>query len=271
MKEKTDYFQSKSGGTILNYNQMIEDAKVNHPEIDSPLNVLDLTDFYDKIEEEQGRSLQYGYLGNGITVYDSSRTDPETHDYPIVAHISDEGIAKFYTDYLTDTDKNGILEEAAKQHDRYKAIWDKEPIEDRYEAILSRSNTAQLIQITKDPLPLADKVAKYEKSVIFGQESFPVENNEPTKKTTNPSGGASGDSDNTEMTGDRMDGHEREFIVEKEDPNKEKEKEKTNPFDITKETHRIDDEEYDLSYKRNSTKEQSEELKPKKKRDDYER
>ena len=268
-----EYFQNKSDGALLNYNQMIADARKNHPEIESVLNTYDLTDFYDKIDEEQGRSLQYGYLGNGITVYDNSRIDPETHDYPIVAHISEEGAIRLYTEYLTEEDKSKIALQADEQEKLFKSsVWDRMSDASKLEEILSRSNTNQLLQIINDKLPLSERVAKYENSIVFGKEQFPIENDAPTKKTITPSGGATGDSDNTEMTGDRMGGREREFIIEKNEPDKNDKE--NNPFDIPKEYRQIDED--DLSRKRKYKDEQSEEEqddKPKKRkhRNDYER
>ena len=117
--------------------------------------------------------IHFGLLGNGITCYDVSRTDPETHDYPIVAHISEEGNVRIYDHDLAQEDLDRINHEAEQQRARFIADWNERPLEQRWYEILNRTDAAQMRQIVHEPLSLEERVKKYEGSVIFGDESFP--------------------------------------------------------------------------------------------------
>ena len=185
-----DYFVRKTDGKILNYDEMLRDAELSHPELNDPTkDPCDLTDFYDKIKDDEGRDLQFGCLGNGITVYDISRTDPNTRDYPVVAHISDEGIVKLYTDHLSDEDKSKITLQADNQEKLFKSsVWDKMSDVSKFDEILSRCDTYQLLQINKDKLPLAELVSKYENSIVFGKEPFPSDNEAPLETKEHDTG-----------------------------------------------------------------------------------
>ena len=119
------------------------------------------------------RDIHFGMLGNGITAYDVSRTDPETNDYPIVAHISEEGSIDRIADDLSDADKELIQKEADSQREKYVEQWNAQPLDQRYYEIINRSTREQMQQIMHDSLDLAGRVAKYERSLIFGQEEFP--------------------------------------------------------------------------------------------------
>lgn len=118
--------------------------------------------------------IHFGLLGNGITCYDVSRTDPETHDYPIVAHISEEGNVKIYDHDLAPEDLDRINHEAEQQRAKFMANWNEKSLESRWYEILNRTDSAQMRQIIHDPLPLEERVKKYEGSVIFEDEPFPA-------------------------------------------------------------------------------------------------
>ena len=123
--------------------------------------------------------IHFGLLGNGITAYDVSRTDPETHDYPNVAHISEEGNVTFYDQDLSVADVDYINHEAERQRAKFEADWNSYSIEGRYDLIVSRSMDhlpfAQAKQIRDEKLPIEEIVKKYEHSVIFMDEPFPEE------------------------------------------------------------------------------------------------
>lgn len=129
------------------------------------------------LDNPNNRTLMFGCLGNGITVFDSSRTDPETHDYPIVAHIANEGYVKYRTDKLTPEDRQSIENTANEQERTFRAAWDTLSDYQKLSEMLKPEycNITQMVQIHKDPLPVAELVAKYEKSLIFHKEEFPVE------------------------------------------------------------------------------------------------
>ena len=133
-------------------------------------------DDYDKANPAQS-TIHFGLLGNGITAYDTSKTDPETRDYPTVAHISNEGNIKYYTENLSADDKRRIEEQAAKQKQMFTESWNKLPIETRYERLLDEAGT-HLTDITNDKrdssLSMEETLTKYERSVIFKDEVFPA-------------------------------------------------------------------------------------------------
>ncbi len=55
---------------------------------------------YELSYDKEAYKLGYGHLGNGITVWNSADIDKEADDYRTVAHISDDGMVKFYADDL---------------------------------------------------------------------------------------------------------------------------------------------------------------------------
>lgn len=117
--------------------------------------------------------IHFGLLGNGITCYDVTRTDPQTHDYPIVAHISEEGNVKIRDHDLAPEDLDRINHQAVLQRARFIADWNARPIEQRYHEIINRAEFAQMRQIMHDDLSIEDRVKKYEGNIIFGDEDFP--------------------------------------------------------------------------------------------------
>ncbi len=128
------------------------------------------------LTENRGSTIHFGLLGNGITCYDVSRTDGG--DYPTVAHISDEGNVNYYDENLSADDKRLIEEQAARQKQEFTENWNKLPIETRYERLLDEAGV-HLTDITNSKrnsgLSMEEAVAKYEHSVIFKDEPFPVE------------------------------------------------------------------------------------------------
>ena len=63
-------------------------------------------------KEKEESPIHFGLLGNGLTVYDTSRTSEFTNDFVIVAHISEEGNIKIYDDAISDSDMQRIQNEA---------------------------------------------------------------------------------------------------------------------------------------------------------------
>ncbi|MCR4644557.1 MAG: DEAD/DEAH box helicase family protein [Oscillospiraceae bacterium] len=138
-------------------------------------------EWHESIPAWNGSPIHYGFFGNGITAYDTSRRDPETNDFPTVAHISDEGKVTIYDETnLTDYDRDTIAREAENLRKRFERDWNSRSIEGRYQAIIDRADWMQMQQISADELPMAEKVAKYEQSVIFGNEPFPENTPENT-------------------------------------------------------------------------------------------
>lgn len=133
------------------------------------------------------RIIHFGKFGNGITAYDVSRTDPETNDYPIVAHISEEGKIRRYVSDLSDDDIKHLEKQSEVQRNEYKAFWSKLSNAAKFGKIYDTASDEQRSCIKKDDMSLAELVAKYENSVIFGTEEFPKpkkEEKEDEKKSS---------------------------------------------------------------------------------------
>ncbi|MCD8090175.1 MAG: DUF3849 domain-containing protein [Clostridiales bacterium] len=151
-----------SGNDIEKAQALIERIKKAEPEKENNVQ-----------NEQEKSSIHFGLLGNGITAYDVSRE--KNNDYLTIAHISNEGIVNYYVDDLKDSDKELIQKEADRQKVVFTEDWNKNGDEIKYDRILSAANTNQLIQITSDMISMEDKVKKYERSVIFKDETFPTE------------------------------------------------------------------------------------------------
>lgn len=152
---------------------------VNTSNIDITLSEKQLVADIEKaaaLTESRGSTIHFGLLGNGITCYDISRT--VDGDYPTVAHISNEGNVKYYDENLSADDKRLIEEQAAQQKREFTESWNNLPIETRYERLLDEAGV-HLTDITNGKrnsgLSMEEMVAKYEHSVIFKDEPFPVE------------------------------------------------------------------------------------------------
>ena len=198
-----DSNEYKNGLLFLEYLNKEHENEVEHfcINLDDEEELQSIKDWlanYDKkqnLDNPNNRTLMFGCLGNGITVFDSSRTDPETHDYPIVAHISNEGVVRYRTDKLTAEDRQSIENAANEQEHTFRASWDMLSDYQKLNEMLKPEycNISQLVQINNDPLSVAEKVAKYEKSLIFGKEDFPVddfkkENTKNNKHNSNNKG-----------------------------------------------------------------------------------
>ncbi len=125
-------------------------------------------------------NLHFGLLGNGITVYDVSKWDKGTSDYPTIAHISNEGIAKYYFDKnaLADEDVFRIENEAANVKRHFAESWEKLPVDTRYSRIWDKANALSKPQwdiffADKTALNMDEIVKKYEHALIYGDEEFP--------------------------------------------------------------------------------------------------
>ena len=125
--------------------------------------------------KEAESSIHAGLLGNGITYYDTSRTDPSTHDYPTVAHVSPEGKIKVYDPaHLTAEDMDRINHDAEVQRAKFEADWNSLDLTTRFTRITDRATADQCGIIYRFNGTIKDKVAFFEKSLIFGDEPFPT-------------------------------------------------------------------------------------------------
>lgn len=143
--------------------------------------VLDemLCDFNKVSQHNKTSNLCFGLLGNGITVYDVSKFDKQANDYLTIAHISDEGIIKYYVDKssLTLNEIKSIESQAADKKSEFIKHWNSLSIEDKYIRIYNIAVNlpkSQWDAFYNDKIGIADKVKKYERSLVFRDSDFPT-------------------------------------------------------------------------------------------------
>lgn len=127
-------------------------------------------------EKPSESTIHFGLLGNGITCYDVSRQDKDTHDFLVVAHISDEGNVSYWVNDVSEDDKKLIEAEAVQRKREFTEQWNKLPLATRYERILNEATPQQYGHITSDSKAMSsdELVKKYEHSVIFKDDETPV-------------------------------------------------------------------------------------------------
>lgn len=134
--------------------------------------------------EKSESSIHFGLLGNGITAYDVSRIDPKTHDYPIVAHISPEGVISLYDKSLSDRDMELIREQAKSAHEKFMSDWNKLSPTEQYQKLINRADIATMVNIGKEKLSMEEKIEKYMPFVFFGEGERPEPQMEEQVKGT---------------------------------------------------------------------------------------
>jgi len=118
------------------------------------------------LTESRNSNIHFGLLGHGITCYDTSRM--VNGDYPTVAHISNGGNIKYYSDDLSANDKRLIEEQAARQKRKFIEEWNKLPIESRYNRLLDAADEMnRFADVIHSDLSSEEAVAKFERSLIF--------------------------------------------------------------------------------------------------------
>ncbi len=141
-----------------------------------------LSDEGETAEIPQESNIHFGYFGNGVLCYDTSRLDKEIDDYLSVAHISNEGNIRYYVDDLTESDKQHIENHAKGVKDRFAAYWNELPLLTRYgmlyDRLLDTGSVEQIRTFDADHAvaDISDKIKKYEHSIIFRDEDFPIKN-----------------------------------------------------------------------------------------------
>ena len=83
-------------------------------------------------KEKEESPIHFGLLGNGLTVYDTSRTSEFTNDFVIVANISEEGNIKIYDDAISDSDMQRIQNEADTLRQKFLHGWNALNIYQKY-------------------------------------------------------------------------------------------------------------------------------------------
>lgn len=174
-KDKTEKAFISIADMAYNYKPVTKNQ--NSFEIISNSKEVKVTENNNDVAVQSG--IKFGLFGNGITVYDITKEDKEGHDYLTVAHISPEGTVKFYVDDISESDRNLINSEADKQRAEFTEKWNRLPMDERYQQIHERANITELVALGKDKLPKEEFVKKYEKSIIYKSEDFPVAGPEP--------------------------------------------------------------------------------------------
>ena len=129
-------------------------------------------------------SIHFGLLGNGITAYDVSRTDPETHDYPTVAHISPEGVVKIYDNSISAEDMEHINEQARLSREKFMNDWNMLSPVQQFQSLYDRADISTTVNIGKEKLSMEEKIEKYMPFVFFGEGERPEPQMEEQVKGT---------------------------------------------------------------------------------------
>ena len=124
-------------------------------------------------EKKPESTLHFGLLGNGITVYDTAELDDETHDYPRVAHISEEGNVKLYRDDISPEDMERISEQAHGQRDKFMAEWNSLDRTQQYQRLMLHADMDTMLNIQHEKIPTAEVIDKYMTYVFFGEGERP--------------------------------------------------------------------------------------------------
>lgn len=131
-----------------------------------------------KVEPKTEKSsIHFGLLGNGITVYDTSRTDNETRDYVTVAHISPEGVVKVYDDSISADDLALIQSQADSAREKFMADWNTLDSASQLQKLYDKADTETMLNIGKEALSTEEKIVKYMPFVFFGEGERPQPEN----------------------------------------------------------------------------------------------
>lgn len=142
-----------------------------------------------KVETEKESPIHFGLFGNGITVYDISRTNNETNDYVTVAHISPEGVVKIYDDSISAEDMSRIQHEADATREKFLMDWEKLDTVSQFQRLYDRADTETMLNIGKENLSTEEKIQKYMPFVFFGEGERPqpvIEKSSDIEITENP-------------------------------------------------------------------------------------
>lgn len=134
--------------------------------------------------EKTESSIHFGLLGNGITAYDVSRTDPETHDYPTVAHISPEGVVKIYDNSISAEDMERINEQARLSREKFMNDWNMLSPAQQFQRLYDRADISTTVNIGTEKLSMEEKIEKYMPFVFFGEGERPKPQMEEQVKST---------------------------------------------------------------------------------------
>ena len=118
-------------------------------------------------------TIHFGLFGNGITVYDTTEIDDETHDYPTVANISEEGNLTLYSDDISPNDMERITVQAQGQRDKFMAYWNSFDLTSQYQRLMNHADVDTMLNIQHEKMPTAEVIEKYMPYVFFGEGERP--------------------------------------------------------------------------------------------------
>lgn len=121
------------------------------------------------------RNLKVFLLGNGETICDTSTVDKETNDYPIIAHISDEGVIDRCEKDISIEDYRFIKSEAEKVRSKFYEEWDKLTTAQQYEKLLDKADVTTLVHIDyeSNDMTMEQKITKYMPYILFKEGNRP--------------------------------------------------------------------------------------------------
>ncbi len=124
---------------------------------------------------EELETVMFETLSNGtIVAHDMEDPDSDTNEFPIFAVIQENGTVEFTTPFYSNEQETAVQARAAEQKAAFADAWNALPEGEQYNRVCTSANEAQYSQIFHDDAPIAEKIAKYAPSIIFGEAEFPV-------------------------------------------------------------------------------------------------
>jgi hypothetical protein len=117
-------------------------------------------------------NLRFGSLGNGVTVYDVTRQNPnDKHDYLTVAHIDDTGMIRYNAE-VSEDERKAINDYAIKQQKKWLDSWESKNALTRLQILQDKADTATLLAMSDDRKSgkvgiIGDVLDKYTAPVFF--------------------------------------------------------------------------------------------------------
>lgn len=124
---------------------------------------------------DEPATVLFDTLSDGtIVARDMEDADPDTNEFPVFAVISVNGTVEFTSPFYSDEQEDAVRARAAEQKAAFTAAWNALSEDEQYNRITTAANEAQFRQIFREESLIADKIAKYAPSIIFGDTEFPL-------------------------------------------------------------------------------------------------
>ncbi|MBR3420344.1 MAG: hypothetical protein IKG82_16855, partial [Oscillospiraceae bacterium] len=126
-------------------------------------------------ETEEPAIVLFEVLSDGtIIARDPEDTEPDTNEMAAFAVIHENGTVVFVSPFYSDEQEAAINDRALVQKAAFTEAWNALPEDEQYKRICLTANEAQYKQIFSEDMLIADKIAKYAPSIIFGEAEFPI-------------------------------------------------------------------------------------------------